>query len=86
MNEGDIVCKFKVRAAYVGVRDIEVATEVATEIAEMSFEFILQEDCEKKDAEIINGNLTCCLADIPLFAPNFCWISRIKSGKSTHSS
>ena len=62
------------RAKLIVIDDFEVATEIAfEEVLEMT----LDEGFDTKDAGIVNGNLTCCSADMLLFARNIFWISRI---------
>ena len=57
--------------------------EIAFGALEEVFEMALYKDSDKKHADIINRNLTCCSADIVLFARNFSWISRINGGNPT---
>ena len=54
--------------------------EIAVGALEEVFEMALYEDSDKRHADIINGNLTRCSADMVLFARNFSWISRINGG------
>lgn len=62
------------RAKLIVIDDFEVATEIALEeVFEMTLDF------DKRNASIIDGNLTSCSADMLLFARNLFWISRINS-------